>query len=107
MTALPEYWRCVLFYYFRYTYLARNPSRCDLGGPKFQHFPGGHAPDPPKRACFARYSTFHILHSTVYVALPLPEQLLYSGYATGTTTAVFSSVRTSACSGMRTAALVL
>ena len=32
-------------------------------------------PDPPKRVCF------HTL-CTVYVALPVPEQLPYSGYAT-------------------------
>ena len=38
-------------------------------------------PGPPKRACF-RTLTFHTLHSTVYVALPVPKQLPYSGYAT-------------------------
>ena len=27
--------------------------------------------------------TFRTLHSTIYVALPVPEQLPYSGYATG------------------------
>ena len=36
-------------------------------------------PDPPKRVCF-RMLTFR---STVYVALPVPEQLPYSCYATG------------------------
>ena len=59
-----------------------NPSRCDLGGPKFKNFPGGggggggggHAPNLSKRACF------HTLRSTVYVALAVPEQL--PGYAT-------------------------
>ena len=40
--------------WFRYTYSAWKPSRCDLGGPKFQNFPGGGGmpPDPPKRVCF-------------------------------------------------------
>ena len=38
-------------------------------------------PDPPKRVCFCTL-TFHTLRSTVYVALPVPEQLPYSGYAT-------------------------
>ena len=42
---------------------------------------GEHAPRPPKKACF-RTLTFRTLRSTVYVALPVPEQLLYSGYAT-------------------------
>ena len=40
-------------------------------------FLGVHAPRPPKRACF------RTLRHTVYVALPVPEQLPYSGYATG------------------------
>ena len=39
-------------------------------------------PEPPKKACF-HMLTFRTLHSTVYVALPVPEQLLYSGYTTG------------------------
>ena len=38
-------------------------------------------PDPPKIVCFHTL-TFHTLRSTVYVALPVPEQLPYSGYAT-------------------------
>ena len=38
-------------------------------------------PDPPKIACF-RTLTFRTLRSTVYVALPVPKQLSYSGYAT-------------------------
>ena len=37
---------------------------------------GGMPPDPPKRVCL------HTLCSTVYVALRVPEQLPYSGYAT-------------------------
>ena len=46
------------------------------------YFPGGGdmPPDPPKRACFHTL-TFCTLSSTVYVALPVPEQLPYSGYA--------------------------
>ena len=38
-------------------------------------------PDSPKRVCFCML-TFHTLCSTVYVALPVPEQPPYSGYAT-------------------------
>ena len=38
-------------------------------------------PDPPKIACFHTL-TFCTLRSTVYVALPVPKQLPYSGYAT-------------------------
>ena len=45
------------------------------------NFTGGHAPDPPKRACFHTL-TPRTLRSTVYVALPVPEQLPYSGYTT-------------------------
>ena len=51
-------------------------SKLSLGGG------GGMPPDPPKRACF-RTLTFRTFRSTVYVALPVPEQLPYSGYATG------------------------
>ena len=40
---------------------------------------------PVKRACL-RTLTFHTLRSTVYVALPVPEQLPYSGYTTGSHT---------------------
>ena len=36
-------------------------------------------PDPPKRARFGTLT----FRSTVYVALPVPEHLPYSGYATG------------------------
>ena len=43
-------------------------------------FLGGMPPDPPNRACF-RTLTFRTLHSTIYVALPAPEQVPYSGYA--------------------------
>ena len=32
---------------------------------------------------FFRTLTFRTLHSTIYAALPVPEQLPYSGYATG------------------------
>ena len=46
---------------------------------------GGMPPDPPKRACFHTL-TFCTLRSTVYVALPVPEQLPYSGYTTGSQT---------------------
>ena len=46
---------------------------------------GGMLPDPPKRVCFHTL-TFHTLRSTIYVALPVPEQLPYSGYATGSQT---------------------
>ena len=68
-------------YYFRYNYLVWKPSRCDLGDPKFQNFPGGASPQTPlKRACFTL--TFRTLRSTVYVTLPVPEQRPYSGYAT-------------------------
>jgi len=42
---------------------------------------GGMPLDPPKRACFHTL-TFRTLHSTIYVALPVPEQPHYSGYAT-------------------------
>ena len=38
--------------------------------------------DPPKRVCFCTL-TFCTLRSIVYVALPVPEQLPYSNYATG------------------------
>ena len=44
-------------------------------------FQGGMPPEPSKRVCF-RTLTFRTLCSTVYVALPAPEQLPYSGYAT-------------------------
>ena len=44
-------------------------------------FLGGMPPDPPKSVCF-RTLTFRTLHSTVYVALPVPKQPPYSGYAT-------------------------
>ena len=43
---------------------------------------GGMPPDPPKRVCF-RMLTFHTLRSTVYVALPVPKELPYSGYTPG------------------------
>ena len=43
---------------------------------------GGMPSDPPKRVCF-RMLTFRTLHSTLYVALPVPEQLPYSGYTPG------------------------
>ena len=42
----------------------------------------GARPQTPLKACF-RTLTFRTLRSTVYVALPVPEQLPYSGYATG------------------------
>ena len=45
-------------------------------------FLGGMPPHPPKRACFCTL-TFYTLRSTIYVALPVPEQLPYSDYATG------------------------
>ena len=68
-------------YYFRYNYLVWKPSRCDLGHPKFQNFPGGASPQTPlKRACFTL--TFRTVRSTVYVPLSVPEQQPYSGYAT-------------------------
>jgi len=38
----------------RSSYLAWKATRYDLRPPKFQNFPwGGHAPRPPRRACFA------------------------------------------------------
>ena len=41
----------------------------------------GMPPDSPKRVHF-RTLTFHTLRSTVFVALHVPDQLPYSGYAT-------------------------
>ena len=54
-----------------------NPPDAILEVLNSKIFLGGMPPDPPKRACF------HTLRSTIYVALPVPEQLLYPGYATG------------------------
>ena len=61
-----------------------NPADAILEALNSKIFLGEHAPrvpDPSKRACF-QMLTFHTLHSTVYVALPVPEQLPYSGYTT-------------------------
>ena len=41
----------------------------------------GSMPPDPLNACF-RTLTFRTLRSTVYVALPVPEQLPYTSYAT-------------------------
>ena len=57
---------------------AINPDY-SLGGGSVQRFESG-TQTPPKRACF-RTLTLHTLCSTVYIALPVLEQLPYSGYA--------------------------
>ena len=57
-----------------------NPADAILEVLNSKIFRGGDMPpDPLKRACF-RMLTFCTLCSTVYVALPVPKQLPYSGY---------------------------
>ena len=76
-----EYWRCVLFS-VHLLGLKTQQTRSQMS--LIQKFSsGGMPPDPPKRAGF-RTLTFRTLRSTIYVALPVPEQLPYFGYATGT-----------------------
>ena len=59
-----------------------NPADAILKVLNSKIFLGGMPPDPPERACF-HMLTFCTLRSIIYVALPVPEQLLYPGYATG------------------------
>ena len=66
-------------YYFTTLTWPENPADAiSVHGPKFQNFPGGACPQT-KRACFCTL-TFHTLRSTVYVALPVPEQLATTNF---------------------------
>ena len=53
-----------------------NPADANLEVLNFKISSGSMPPTPPIKVCF-RMLTFHTLRSTIYVALPVPEQPPY------------------------------